>query len=53
MFDALFQPIKIGQMEVKNRFVMPPMGTNLANHDGTAGTRSLSTMPGGRGEALA
>lgn len=37
MFDALFQPIKIGQMEVKNRFVMPPMGTNLANHDGTAG----------------
>ena len=37
MFDALFQPIRIGQMEIKNRFVMPAMGTNLANHDGTAG----------------
>lgn len=37
MFDALFQPVRIGQMDIRNRFVMPPMGTNLANHDGTAG----------------
>lgn len=37
MFNELFQPIKIGGMELKNRLVMPPMGTNLANHDGTCG----------------
>lgn len=36
MFQALFNPIQIGQMKVRNRFVMPAMGTNLANHDGTA-----------------
>lgn len=32
----LFEPIKIGDMKLKNRLVMPPMGTNLANHNGTA-----------------
>lgn len=31
----LLTPIKIGSMEVKNRFVVPPMGTNYANPDGT------------------
>lgn len=36
MFNALFQPIKIGRMEIKNRFVMPPMGSNLGNRDGSA-----------------
>ena len=30
-FKSLFQPIKIGTMEVRNRLVVPPMGTNLAN----------------------
>ncbi len=34
-FQLLFSPIKIGTMEVANRFVVPPMGTNLANPDGT------------------
>lgn len=34
-FKTLFSPIKIGTMEVPNRFVVPPMGTNLANPDGT------------------
>lgn len=33
-FKAMFQPIRIGQMEVKNRFVVPPMGTNYADSDG-------------------
>lgn len=33
-FEALFKPIKIGTMEVKNRFVKPPMGSNLADIDG-------------------
>ncbi|GCF94348.1 2-enoate reductase [Enterococcus florum] len=29
-YDALFTPFKIGNMEVKNRIVMSPMGTNSA-----------------------
>ena len=37
MFHELFQPIRIGGMELKNRLVVPPMGTNLANRDGTCG----------------
>ncbi len=35
----MFTPVKIGSMEVKNRFVMPAMGTNLAEPDGSAGPR--------------
>ena len=31
----LFEPGKIGGMEVPNRIVMPAMGTNYANTDGT------------------
>lgn len=38
----MFTPIRIGRMEVKNRFVVPAMGTNLAEHDGTAGDRLIS-----------
>lgn len=34
-FPALLSPIKIGSLEVKNRFVVPPMGTNFANPDGS------------------
>jgi 2,4-dienoyl-CoA reductase-like NADH-dependent reductase (Old Yellow Enzyme family)/NADPH-dependent 2,4-dienoyl-CoA reductase/sulfur reductase-like enzyme len=34
-FNAMFQPIMIGSMKVANRFVMPAMGTNLANRDGS------------------
>ena len=30
----LFEPIKIGTMELKNRIVMPPMGTNFASEEG-------------------
>ena len=33
-YDALFTPFKIGNMEVKNRFVMAPMGTNSSHIDG-------------------
>ena len=32
-FNAMFQPINIGPMTVKNRFVVPPMGNNFANTD--------------------
>ncbi|WP_028590566.1 NAD(P)/FAD-dependent oxidoreductase [Paenibacillus massiliensis] len=33
-YDRLFTPFKIGSMEVKNRIVMSPMGTNSASPDG-------------------
>ncbi len=38
-FEKLLQPIKIGEIEVKNRFVMPPMVTNYAGRDGTVTER--------------
>jgi 2-enoate reductase len=34
-YDALFTPLSIGKMEVKNRLVMAPMGTYGANMDGS------------------
>lgn len=34
-YPVLLSPIKIGTMEVRNRFVVPPMGTNFANPDGS------------------
>ena len=39
-FKAMFQPIEIGNMTVKNRFVVPPMGNNFANTDGTMSEQS-------------
>lgn len=39
-FTALFQPIQIGPMRVKNRFVVPPMGNNFANTDGCMSEQS-------------
>jgi len=38
-FEKLFEPIKIGTMEVKNRFVMAPMITNYAASDGSVTDR--------------
>lgn len=38
----MFTPIKIGSMEIKNRFVVPAMGTNLARHNGEAGEALIS-----------
>ena len=32
--EYLFRPIRIGSMEVKNRLVMAPMGTNLGSEQG-------------------
>ena len=40
-FNAMFQPIEIGPMTVKNRFVVPPMGNNFANTDGTMSEQYL------------
>ncbi len=41
-FTAMFQPIQIGPMTVKNRFVVPPMGNNFANTDGTWSDQSIA-----------
>lgn len=41
-FNAMFSPITIGNMEVKNRFVVPPMGNNFANTDGSMSEQSVA-----------
>lgn len=41
-FKAMFQPINIGSVTVPNRFVVPPMGNNYANTDGTMSDRSAA-----------
>ena len=35
----LFEPTKIGKMELKNRMVMPAMDTNLGSRDGFVTSR--------------
>lgn len=41
-FPTMFSPIQIGTVTVPNRFVVPPMGNNLANTDGSLSDRSLA-----------
>lgn len=38
----MFKPIEIGPITVKNRFVVPPMGNNFANTDGTWSEQSVA-----------
>lgn len=40
-FKKIFEPTSIGQMQLKNRIVMPPMGTNYAEEGGAVGQRTL------------
>ena len=40
-FKKIFEPTNIGQMQLKNRIVMPPMGTNYAEEGGAVGQRTL------------
>jgi len=40
--DNLLKPIKIKSMELKNRVVMPPMGTALGNDDSTVSEANLA-----------
>ncbi len=40
-FPNLFQPGRIGSLELKNRLVMPPMATNYALKDGTVTDRQI------------
>ena len=42
LLPSLFSPIKIKSLELTNRVVMPPMGTNLGNEDGTVSEANLA-----------
>ncbi len=41
-FPTMFSPIQIGTVTVPNRFVVPPMGNNFANTDGSISERSAA-----------
>ena len=41
-FPTMFSPIDIGTVTVPNRFVVPPMGNNFANTDGSLSDRSAA-----------
>jgi 2-enoate reductase len=40
-FKKLFQPGRIGKMEIKNRIVMAPMGTGFSEPDGRYSQRQI------------
>ena len=42
--SSMFTPIRIGSMTVPNRFVVPPMGNNFANTDGTLSETSKEVL---------
>lgn len=42
MFQALFAPIQLGSMTLKNRFVMPPMGSGMSAGDGTPSAQMIA-----------
>lgn len=42
LLSHLFSPMKIKSLELTNRVVMPPMGTNLGNPDGTVSEANLA-----------
>lgn len=41
-FPSMFSPVQIGTVTVPNRFVVPPMGNNFANTDGSLSANSLA-----------
>jgi len=41
LFNKLLEPTTIGRMQIKNRVVMPPIGTFYAGEDGSVGQRML------------
>ena len=41
VFEALFRPGKINGLELKNRIVMPAIGSKLADDDGYATDRAI------------
>ncbi len=40
-FKKLFEPVQIGQMQLRNRIVMPPMGTGYAEDEGYVSQRLI------------
>lgn len=44
MLPNLFSPIKIRKLELPNRAVMAPMGTNLGNEDGTVSEANIAYL---------
>lgn len=44
MFETLFEPIRIGTLELNNRLVVPPMVTNFCTDDGHASERFIRHM---------
>ena len=42
MFTKLFEPGRIGKMEVKNRIIMPPCGTHYSSLDGFVTDRQVT-----------
>ncbi len=41
-FRKIFEPASIGQMQLKNRIVMPPIGTGYAEPDGSVSQRMVN-----------
>jgi len=41
-FKNLFSPFRIGNLELRNRIVMPPMATNFAGEDGAVNERHIA-----------
>ena len=41
-FKTLFSPFRIGNLELKNRIVMPPMATHFAGEDGSVNDRHIA-----------
>lgn len=41
-FRSLFEPYRLGTMELKNRIVMPPMATHFAGEDGSVNDRHIA-----------
>jgi len=41
-YSALFQPVTIGKMEIKNRLSVPPMGTGFATEGGSVSERLIT-----------
>jgi len=42
MLKNIFEPLNIGTLQLKNRFVVPPMVSNYANEDGTCSEQFIA-----------
>ena len=46
-YEKLFTPFKVGNMEVKNRIGMSPMGTNSSFTNGRKDAQEIDYLSGG------